>query len=176
MTKTPESSAIADGFLCSDCGRNHDIPLAYGPAAPVGYFLIPERERDSRCELTRDVCLIDEQFYIVGNLELPIRDYNDVFSWDVWVSLSFENMKRTQQLWESEDRIDEPPYFGWLSSSLPGYPETVGLKTHVHTRAVGCRPFIELETTDHPLAIEQRNGISVDRVKQIAAIVAHQNG
>ena len=97
-----------------------------------------------------------------------------MFSWDVWVSLSDENMKRTQELWESKRRVDEPPYFGWLSSSLPGYAETVGLKTHVHTRKVGCRPFIELEPTEHPLAIEQRDGITIERVKQIAEMINHQ--
>ncbi|MGW1264432.1 DUF2199 domain-containing protein [Streptomyces drozdowiczii] len=33
---------------------------------------------------------------------------------------------------------------------------TLNLKTRVHTRPVGDRPFVELEPTDHPLAIEQR--------------------
>jgi hypothetical protein len=35
------------------------------------------------------------------------------------------------------------------------------------------RPFVELEPTDHPLALEQRHGISVDRVAEIYAIMAH---
>lgn len=161
-------------FHCSQCGEHHEIALAFGPAAPLGYFLVPEQERELRCELTPDTCLVDEQFYLVGNLELPILDRDEIFSWDVWVSLSHENMQRVHQLWESKSRIDEPPYFGWLSSSLPGYPETVGLKTNVHTRAVGRRPFIELEPTDHPLALEQRNGIDWERVKEIARMIAHQ--
>ena len=28
-------------------------------------------------------------------------------------------------------------------------------------------PYVELEPTDHPLAIEQRNGITLERVKKI---------
>lgn len=32
---------------------------------------------------------------------------------------------------------------------------------------IGLRPLIELEATDHPLSMEQRNGITVDRVRQI---------
>jgi hypothetical protein len=35
------------------------------------------------------------------------------------------------------------------------------------------RPFIELEPTDHPLAIEQRTGISWERVREIAELVLH---
>jgi hypothetical protein len=41
----------------------------------------------------------------------------------------------------------------------------------VHLRGGGIRPFIELEPTDHPLAIEQREGISLERVKELAALL-----
>jgi hypothetical protein len=45
--------------------------------------------------------------------------------------------------------------------------------THVHTRAVGRRPFVELEPTDHLLAVEQREGITQERVREIAELVLH---
>jgi hypothetical protein len=65
------------------------------------------------------------------------------------------------------------PFFGWLNASLKPYPETTDLKTRVHLRDNGLRPWIELEPTNHPLALEQRNGISVDRVAEIHAIMMH---
>ena len=43
----------------------------------------------------------------------------------------------------------------------------------MHTRPVGVRPYIELEATDHPLAVEQREGITWERVQEIAEIVLH---
>ncbi len=52
---------------------------------------------------------------------------------------------------------------------------TLNLKTHVHSRPVGERPYVELEPTDHPLAVEQRTGITVDRVREIAAAVLHSS-
>lgn len=58
--------------------------------------------------------------------------------------------------------------FGWLSTSIYCYPEAIDLKTMVHTRSVGMRPYIELEPTQHSLAIEQREGITIERIKQIA--------
>ncbi|MFE6856425.1 DUF2199 domain-containing protein, partial [Streptomyces sp. NPDC057674] len=65
-------------------------------------------------------------------------------------------------------------YFGWLSTELSLYsPSTINLKTHVHTRPVGHRPRIELEPTDHPLAVEQRTGITLARVREIAETVLH---
>ena len=50
---------------------------------------------------------------------------------------------------------------------LPLYPNTLNLKTQVHTRPVGERPLVELKPTDHPLAVEQRHGITMDRVRRL---------
>ncbi len=32
-------------------------------------------------------------------------------------------------------------------------------------------PYVELEPTEHPLAIEQRNGITLERVKEIQEMI-----
>jgi hypothetical protein len=40
----------------------------------------------------------------------------------------------------------------------------------VHTRAVGLVPWIELEPTDHPLAVDQRTGITWERIREIAEL------
>jgi hypothetical protein len=148
--------------------------MHYGAAAPALWFMIPEEERETRCVLSSDQCIIDDRhFFIVGNLEIPVAGVEEHFSWDVWVSLSDRNFARACELWEQEGRESEPPYFGWLSTALPGYPDTLSLKTMVHTREVGRRPWVELEPTDHPLAIEQREGITLDRVQEIAELVLH---
>lgn len=165
----------ARGFKCRGCGQWHDeLPLHYGAEAPLPYEDVPEDERPIRCELTRDLCVIDDKhFFIVGNLEIPVLGHDEAFSWDVWTSLSRTNFVRAHQVWEDPNRVNEPPYFGWLSTRLPGYPDTFLLKTHVHTRELGRRPFVELEPTDHPLAVEQRTGITWDRVQEIAELVLH---
>jgi hypothetical protein len=71
--------------------------------------------------------------------------------------------------------VSEPAYFGWFCNSIPGYPETLGLKTAIHSRDVGVRPYIEIEVTDHPLALEQQTGIARARVRQIAEQMHHHN-
>lgn len=127
------------------------------------------------CLLSSDQCVIRAQHYFVkGLIEIPVIDSDEVFSWGVWVSLSRENFSRAADLWENPSRESEEPYFGWLTTDLPVYPATtLNLKTYVHTRPVGERPFVELEPTDHPLAVEQRTGITLDRVREIAAAVLH---
>jgi hypothetical protein len=45
----------------------------------------------------------------------------------------------------------------------------------VHTRAISFRPLIEIEPTEHPLPLEQQDGITMDRVRQIAEAMYHHN-
>ena len=90
------------------------------------------------------------------------------------MSLSRDNFSRMAELWSAPGREREPAYFGRLSTELPAYPmATLNLKTHVHTEPVDNRPHVVLEPTDHPLAMEQRTGITLDRVQRIAELLTH---
>ncbi|WP_455711921.1 DUF2199 domain-containing protein [Streptomyces erythrochromogenes] len=127
------------------------------------------------CLLSPEQCVVRGRHYFVkGLIEIPVIGSEDVFSWGVWVSLSRENFSRAADLWDEPGREGEQPYFGWLTTELPVYSATtLNLRTNVHTRPVGERPYVELEPTDHPLAVEQRKGITLDRVREIAAAVLH---
>ncbi|MEU3735212.1 DUF2199 domain-containing protein [Streptomyces sp. NPDC033538] len=127
------------------------------------------------CLLSSDQCVIRaEHYFVKGLIEIPVIGSDEMFSWGVWVSLSRESFSRAADMWNRPGRECEKPYFGWLTTDLPVYsPTTLGLKTHLHTRPVGERPYVELEPTDHPLAVEQRTGISLDRVQRIASAVFH---
>lgn len=163
-------------FTCKTCGKEHaGPPLVYGMEAPAWLYTIPEEERRKRAVLTSDQCIIDDkQFFILGRVEIPIIGREETFCWLSWVSLSEQNYDRACELWSVPGRENEPPYFGWLSSALPYEPTTIGLKTRVHTRPVGQRPFIELERTNHPLAIDQRVGVTFERVCEIAEVMIHE--
>lgn len=164
-------SHYQEGYLCKACGKYHnELPMSYGSLVPDYCFDITSEEQQSRIEMNEDLCIIDnEYFFIRGCIEIPVLDGEEPFIWDVWVSLSEGNFYKTNDYWEVEGREHElEPMFGWLSTSIPCYPETINLKTMVHTRSVGVRPYIELEPTEHPLAIEQREGITKERIKQIA--------
>ncbi|WP_260844959.1 DUF2199 domain-containing protein [Streptomyces sp. SLBN-31] len=125
--------------------------------------------------LSSDQCIIKGQHYFIkGLIEIPVIGSEASFSWGVWVSLSPDNFARALEVWNTPDRETEKPYFGWLTTELSLYsPSTLNLKTNAHTRPLGQRPLIELEPTDHPLAVEQRTGITRDRVREIAEAVLH---
>jgi hypothetical protein len=161
---------MAEEHECFGCDRKKGEPVfCFGPPAPDFYVGIPEAERAKRVLLDSDVCVIDKKHHFMrGCLDIPLIGTQAVFRWLVWVSLSEKNFNRVVDLWETPGRESEPPYFGWLNTSLPHYPETLNLKTNVHTRPIAERPQIELEPIDHPLVLEQRRGISLARAQSLA--------
>lgn len=164
------------GYTCGFCGEHHDdLPLSYRTKAPVYWSSALEGDPDSG--LDEELCVIKgEHFFVQGNLDIPIIGAgNETFTWGVWVSLSPDSFARTVELWTEPGRESEPPYFGWLSTELPVYApqSTVNLKTRVVTQPVGTRPLIHLELSDHPLSVEQHNGITRERIEEIAQLVLH---
>jgi hypothetical protein len=163
-------------WTCQCCGTQFDtLPLAFASEGPAQWLQMSESERQQRGKIDADVCMIDgEDIFVRGCLDIPIVGGDDFFSWGVWVSVSKASFTRILELWEAPVIENEPPKFAWLCNNISTYPATLGLATNLHLRAGNSRPFIELEPTDHPLAIEQRQGISVERVAEIAsALLRH---
>lgn len=155
-------------FKCTCCGEWHEGMPTFGADAPLYFYAIPADERDRRCILTSDTCIVDEKsFFVRGCLELRVHGADEPFAWGVWVSLSKASFDLFSACYDEPKRSHIGPFFGWLSAEIPLYPSTENLKTHVCLRDDGIRPYVELEPTDHPLAIEQRNGITVGRVAEI---------
>jgi hypothetical protein len=149
--------------------------MSWSFAAPAPWTALSDQDREQG-HFSSDLCVIGgEQFFVRGLVEIPVRGSDGPFAWNVWVSISKENFLRVSDCIDDPERVNEPAYFGWLCNSIPGYPETFLLKTMLHTRALGLRPLIELEPTDHPLALEQKNGITMNRVREIAEKMYHAN-
>ncbi len=141
-----------------------------GHDSPDPWLGLSDDERESRAEISSDTCIIDSRhFFVLGCIEIPLVGHAEVFRWLAWVSVSEKSFRRIVDLWETDIRDNEPPFFGWLSNNLKIYPNTFALKANLYLRNHGTRPFIHLEPTDHPLAVEQREGISLQRVQEIVA-------
>ena len=146
----------------------------FGADAPLSYYEVPEAERGKRCSLGSDDCVIDENsFFVRGCIDIPVHGEEEQFSWGVWVSLSQASFNEWIACFDEPRRSQVAPFFGWLNAWLKPYPDTVNLKTRVHLRDNGIRPYIELEPTDHPLALEQREGISRARLAEIYVQMVH---
>lgn len=165
----------SSGFQCATCGAYHTgYPMCYGPSAPEIWYTIPEAEREARCQLSSDQCIVDEKyFFVLGRVEITIIETGEEFVWLAWVSLSAENFKRTCELWEEEGRETEPAYFAWFSSALPYAQTTLHLEAILHTRPLGERPAIELQECAHPLYHFQKNGMALAELQALTERIMH---
>ena len=151
-------------FKCSICGEEHtDLPHI-GSAAPFHWS--EELANDPDSLLTGDLCIIEgRDFFVHGVIEIPVHDYEHEFGWGVWVSHKKENFEIYRNHFDS---AEIGPFFGWLCTRIDFYErDTEQLKTMAHYRGKGLRPSIVLEPTDHPLGIDQREGISMEKALAI---------
>jgi hypothetical protein len=105
-------------------------------------------------------------------LRFPIKGLDEDFGWGIWSSLSQTNFFRYQKHY-NENMSGWDSMFGYLSNRLPEYPDTLNLKLSVQPGAKGDRPTALLEPTDHPLSLDQRDGMSLELALKIAGPYLH---
>jgi len=110
----------------------------------------------------------EKHFFIRGHLEIPILGHSETLALAVWSSLSETSFLHMTDRWNDADRQNDPPYFGWLSSRLPFYPDTVNLKLSVQSQAPGWVPLFTTEPINHPLSVDQHQGITIERWHELA--------
>jgi hypothetical protein len=167
---------LLEGFACRVCGERHDaLPLSYSVKAPKAAIDIPAEQQDKRVVLVADQCVIDDRdFYIRGRIPVPVIGLDEPFIWGVWAEISPRNFVRTMELWTIQGRESEPAFPGWLNSELFLFGDTLNLEVSVQTQIVGRRPHFTIVDQDHPLAIEQRKGITLQRAQEIAEAILHR--
>lgn len=158
------------GFRCATCGKYHAaLPLDLGFEHPVQLSNIPASEQSRRVRQNLDWCVIDEkEFYVRGVLKIPIVDHpkGESFCYGVWVSLSEKSY--THYIGLGNGIVPAGTrFFGWFCNRIENYPDTLSLKTNVLPQSNGMRPWIVLQPTDHPLYIDQKQGLSMDRVHEL---------
>ncbi|HXC57421.1 MAG TPA: DUF2199 domain-containing protein [Rhizomicrobium sp.] len=166
----PNCRAIHNGLFDMACAKPDAWPGPEDGKQPNSAVL------DSTHFLSEDFCVLnDEHFFVRAVLEIPVlgAPAGVRFAYGVWSTLSRKNFEIYENRFNTGDYDGEGPWFGWLSNALANYPNTFNLKCQVHPRSGRQRPWIELESTDHPLAVEQREGISLDRLLEIYAFFGH---
>ncbi len=159
------------GYTCTICGRYHAEEMRDVRAGlPEPIFVLSEKERAARAVVDPggDFASLDGvQHFVRALLELPIPAEEDVFGWGVWVRLTEEDIRDVSARWVDEGSIG-CSYPATLATHLPAYGETVDLAGTLTLRAVDRLPGFELAGTPHPLSVEQREGISLERARELA--------
>jgi hypothetical protein len=167
-------------WRCSACEGEHQGIFDLVCGKPDHWPGSEEKAPNSALDLTgnflsEDFCVLaGEHFFVRAVLELPIvGGQGKRFGFGVWSTLSRENFERYVETFDGGEQDSMGPWFGWFSNRLKGYPETLNLKCQVHPVSGRQRPRIELEATEHPLAIEQQHQITFDRLLELYALHGH---
>jgi hypothetical protein len=167
-------------MICTSCGQVHQGLFDVAYAAPFYWEGDPTPAEpkdiwDFSNFLTSDFCVIrGENFFIRCILELPLRGMiGDRFGYGVWASLSKANFKIYFESFSSDEQGSLGPWFGWFSNKIDGYPDTLQLECQMKPQHGNSRPLIELAVSDHPLAVAQHQGLTMDELFEIYAGRGH---
>lgn len=106
-------------------------------------------------------------------LQIPVVDSDtEVFEFGVWSTLSAESFRRYFDTFDDTDQSKLGAMFGWFANRLDGYPDTLSLACDVLPQDNGQRPLIRFHDTDHPLAVQQREGVTL----RVATDYLHARG
>lgn len=167
-------------WVCGCCGEAHGGLFDLASWKPEFWPGAEEQQPNTNLSgathiLTEDFCILEgEHHFVRAVLELPIIGApGEVFGFGVWSTLSERNFRLYAQTFDSGEQDELGPWFGWFSNRLKGYPDTLNLKCQVRPRGGRQRPLIELDATDHPLAVEQQHGITFDHLLELYALNGH---
>lgn len=169
---------MTNSYTCSCCkGEHSGIPLTFGADEPIYLSSMSEKERKKRARYDDSICILDDEHYFVrGLLRIPIIGSTDTFDWGVWSTVSRESFLFMMAFWDNANRENiVPPKFGYLSNPIPLYDDTMNLHLNVHTMPIGEVPLLEVEPTMHPLAVDQREGITLARAHEMAQLLLGGN-
>lgn len=180
--KKPLADILAGGWECANCDDLHVGLMALAAFAPDPW---PHGET---CEpndalrfdgdfLSEDFCVLSgstQQNYLVrAVLEIPVHGLADKFSFGCWSTLSRENFDTYIAGFDDSDYPDWGPWTGWLCNSLETYIGDRPQSAYVHPQPDRQRPTLRIMDPDHPLAIDQDEGISIERLIEILRFYGH---
>ena len=164
------------GYECPVCGQHHaPLTLSFSAKAPAAVAGVRGDELERRLVISADQCVLDERrFFLRGRIVIPVHELVEPFVWGVWAEVSAKSFFLTNQRWTTKGREADAAFAGYLDTEIPWFGNTLSLRVDVRTQPVGRRPHFVVADPAHRLSQEQREGMTLDRVKEIAAAVLHR--
>jgi hypothetical protein len=156
---------MADTVICDTCGKAHpreEIELVLVLPQPI--FELSDDERAKRCDISGDMCAIDRtRFFIRGLLPLPVRGRGVPYRIGLWAEVDEPTFGHIYALWDDPSQVNEPLLSAILANDVPLVPSTIGIEVDIRLTGPTTRPDFYMRDTPHPLAVEQRRGVSAHR-------------
>lgn len=166
-------------WQCACCGETHTGLMAIAAFAPDPWAGESRYEPNSALRrdgdfLSTDFCVLDgTNFLVRGVLEIPVHGLAEKFSFGCWSTLSRANFDKYVEGFDDGAYPDFGPWTGWLCNQLESYigaePEAVNVYPQPHRQ----RPTLRIMNPEHQLAIDQGEGISIERLTEILRFYGH---
>lgn len=120
----------------------------------------------------------NKEFFIRGLIEIPILETENYFCYGAWTQVSKKDYKKFLKAWvkskREDDTVKEHIYGHFACMMIPIlYPDAYGLQVAICDRSDRAAGFV-LEPTEHPLSLEQHNGITMERVHEIVRALGYE--
>ena len=167
-------------WVCPCCGETHSgiFDIAHNKPDPWqgGEECSPNSAAVASTHfLSEDFCVLKgEHFFLRCVLEIPILGTERAcLGFGIWSNVQSKSFTQCVETFDDGRQGELGPWLGRIANQMNGYPDTFNLKCRIHPRSGRQRPRIEPESADHPLALDQRNGITFDRLLEIYAVNGH---
>jgi len=163
-------------FKCGSCDAWHVGVPNWHFGGPDAVTAMAPAERAQRAAREGDAIVVDEKFcFVLALLELPVQGMPEPYAWGVWVNIRGRDVASFVELYNDEHRPAGATFEGRLGNSIPGYPETRNLPVRLVVRPFPTRPLAEVVDDTHPLAHDQRAGVSQEALRrQITPLFARE--
>ena len=167
-------------WRCASCDRPHEGGFALAAFAPDPWRGAESYEHNGAIRLggdflSEDFCVIDGKYFMVrARLDIPVHGIVEPFSFGAWSTLSRANFDKYLSGFDHGDYPDMGPWPGWLCNKLENYLADDPLAIWVAPQTDHQRPKLFVQADDHPLAIDQDNGISPERVLEFYEYYGHR--
>lgn len=163
-----------EDWICSHCSKTHfDLPLSFASDFPDRYANLSTDQRGIRAIIATDQCIIDqEDFYIRGCFEIPVRGSDESFIFGAWARLFENDYDEIDHFWNIEGKESKiGPCKARLGNNIHIYPAACDIRLEVRIRKVGLRPLFFSVHSDYPLTVDQISGISREQAQEFACLL-----
>ena len=175
----PPANPFPGAWTCAGCDEVHHGVMDLAAFAPDPWPHGEEKEPNGALRfdgdfLSEDFCVLDGKYFMVrAVLEIPVHGLAEKFSFGCWSTLSRENFERYLDGFDHGDFPDWGPWSGWLCNQLETYLGTDPQSVWVYPQPDRQRPTLLVMDADHRLAIDQHDGITIERLAEILRYYGH---
>ena len=166
-------------WTCEACADPHIGMIDLAPFAPHPWGGTNDYAPNSAVTLdgdflSEDFCVMDGRYFMVRCvMEIPVHGMEYRFGFGCWGSLSRTNFEVYLDLFDNGEFEVAGPWSSWLCNQFCDYIGDDSVACWMVPQLGRQRPLLNIADEGHPLARDQRSGVSPERVMEYYKFYGH---